>query len=295
MTMKAVSVTHVHLLAVINSELSRWQDGATVRLLDIGCGDGRLLAYLGEELVRLRPNLRLEFYGVDVRDHGVQAAGFMERTVAFLATAQPDRPWQERVLSMADGEAWPFPQDFFHVAVSNQVGEHVRDHAHFFGEVRRTLVRGGFSAHLFPLRHYILEGHLLLPFVHRIRNTDLLRAFIRTCSRLGLGKFPRFQKTGVRLEDFTERHADYMHYFTNYLTQNDVMAEAKRQRLRVSFRYTQGFYTNKLRTMAGLRPVVQYRLNRSAVLDWAATLLLRYVSSVTVFLENDETYTREHA
>jgi SAM-dependent methyltransferase len=291
--MKAVSVTHVHLLAVINTELSRWPDGATVRLLDIGCGDGRLLAYLGEELVQLRPNLCLELYGVDVRDHGVQAAGFMERTVAFLAVAQPHRPWNERVLSVADGEAWPFPQDFFHVSVSNQVGEHVLDHAHFFGEVRRTLVRGGISAHLFPLRHYILEGHLLLPFVHRIRNIDLLRAFIRTCSRLGLGKFPRFQKSdGVRLEDFTERHADYMHYFTNYLTQKDVMAEAKRQRLRVSFRYTQGFYTNKLRTMAGLRPVLQYRRNRSAVLDWAATLLLRYVSSVTVFLENDETYTR---
>ena len=41
------------------------------------------------------------------------------------------------------------------------------------------------------------------------------------------------------------------------------------------------------------RPVVlQYRRVRSAMTDWLATFLLRYVSSVTLFLQKEETYTR---
>jgi SAM-dependent methyltransferase len=220
----------------------------------------------------------------------------MDRTIALLADEHPGCDWRDRIVSIADGGAWPFPADFFHCVFSNQVFEHVRNHAFLLGEIRRTLRPDGVSAHLFPLRHYVYEGHLHLPFVHRIRNTDMSRAYIRACSRLGLGKFPGFHKaSGISLEDFTERHADYLHYFTNYLTQTEVVTLAKRQRLRVSFRYTQGFYVNKVRALAGLEPALTYRRRRSALCDWISTLLLRYVSSVTLFLEKDETYSAARA
>ena len=287
------SVTHLHLLAVINSELSRWPADVPIRILDVGCGDGRLIAYLVHELARLRPQLAVEAYGFDVHDHGVQARGFLDRTLAFLKTACPACPWEERIASIADGEAWPYASESFNIIVSNQVLEHVRDHAFLLREVRRTLVERGISAHLFPLRHYVFEGHLRLPLVHRIRNTDLMRAFIRACSRAGLGKFREHQQTfGSTLEEFSWRHADYMHYFTNYLSQTEIMKLAKQERLRVSFRYTSGFYSNKLRTVIGLPAVLTYSQDRSATLDWIAAAALRYVSSVTLFLEKHETYTR---
>jgi SAM-dependent methyltransferase len=287
------SVTHVHLLAVINSELSRWPAGAPVRILDVGCGDGRLLAYLVTELARLRPGIAVEAYGFDVGDHGVQARGFLERTILLLKAQCPGYPWDERIVSIADGEAWPYANESFHFVISNQVLEHVRDHAFLMREVRRTLLDRGISVHLFPLRHYLLEGHLQLPLVHRIRNTDLMRAYITACSRAGLGKFRTHQRTfGSTLEEFSSRHADYMHYFTNYLSQTEVMRLAKRERLRVSFRYTFGFYTNKCRMLVGLPAMLTYSRDRSAGLDWIAVALLRYVSSVTLFLEKDETYTR---
>jgi len=83
-----------------------------------------------------------------------------------------------------------------------------------------------------------------------------------------------------------------MHYFTNYLTQTEIMKLAKQERLRVSFRYTSGFYSNKVRTVIGLPAVLRYSQDRSATLDWIAAAALRYVSSVTLFLEKHETYTR---
>ncbi len=291
--MKPTSITHLHLLAVINSELQCWPGEGALRILDIGCGNGRLLAYLAHELSRLRPSIQVEFFGLDVHDHGVQAHGFFDRTLADLAAACPEHPWKERLLLIADGDAWPFPDDHFHFAISNQVLEHVRDHRAFFRELRRTLIEGGVSAHLFPLRHYLFEGHLYLPLVHRIRNTDLLRAYIRTCSRLGLGKYPTHRREfGTPLEDFVDRHADYMQFFTNYLSQTEILRLAKGERFRASFRYTQGFYINKLRAMLGRAPVLQYRRARPVLIDWVSAFLLRYASSVTLFLQKKETYTR---
>jgi SAM-dependent methyltransferase len=289
---KPTSITHLHLLAVINSELPSWRGESPLRILDVGCGNGRLLAYLAHELGRLHPAIPIELYGVDVHDHGVQAHGFLDRTLEDLAAACPEYPWKERLFLTADGDAWPFPDEYFHVAISNQVLEHVRNHRVFLRELRRTLIEGGVSAHLFPLRHYLFEGHLHLPLVHRIRNTDLLRAYIRACSRLGLGKYPTHRRQfGTTLDEYVERHADYMQYFTNYVSQTEILRLAKLERFRVSFRYTQGFYTNKLRAMLGRPAVLQYRRARPVMIDWLATFVLRYVSSVTLFLQKDETYT----
>jgi SAM-dependent methyltransferase len=237
--------------------------------------------------------MSFELYGVDVGDHGVQAAGFLERALTSLTAEHPGPSWQDRIRLIADGEPWPHPRNFFHLVISNQVLEHVRNHALFLREVRRTLVEGGVSAHLFPLQHHVFEAHLHLPLVHRIRNSDLMRAFIRGCSRIGLGKFRHHRRAfGTTLNEFVERHADYVHYFTNYLSQAEIMRLAKHERLRVSFRYTQGFYANKIRRLIGLPAVLAYRRKRSATADWLATLVLRYVSSVTLFLEKEETYTR---
>jgi SAM-dependent methyltransferase len=290
---KPTSITHLHLLAVINSELPLAPSENAVRILDIGCGNGRLLEYFAHELARLHASVPIELHGIDVHDHGVQAQGFFDRAVEHLTSVCPDHPWKERLHLIADGDAWPFPDGYFHFAVSNQVLEHVRDHAAFLRELRRTLSEGGVSAHLFPLRHYIFEGHLHLPLVHRFRNTDLLRAYIRACSRLGLGKYPAHRREfGTTLDEFVERHADYMQYFTNYLSQTEILRLAKHERFRASFRYSHGFYTNKLRAVLGLPSKLQYRRVRPVTFDWLSTFLLRYVSSVTLFLTKDETYTR---
>ncbi len=65
----------------------------------------------------------------------------------------------------------------------------------------------GFSVNVFPLRHVVVEPHLRLPLVHRVRNRDLLRRRIQFLSRIGMGMYDHTQES---LEAFARRHAGYL-------------------------------------------------------------------------------------
>lgn len=289
--MRPISITHQHLLSVIHAERERFANSTLVRILEVGCGSGDLMIYLAGELPRLDPGVNFEVWGFDVIDHGVQERGFLRSTVAALERAHPGIPWKERVAGIASDAQWPYPPDFFDVIVSNQVLEHVRDHDLVLREISRTLKVSGFSAHLFPLSHYVYEGHLNLPLAHRIAHFDLLRTYIRVCSRLGLGKYrSHHERLGTTLNEFVESHADYMLLWTNYLSQTELLRLTKRHGLRATFAYTKDFYLSKSRSMIGMKPYPYRRA--SAVLEYFAFALLKYVSSVTLFMEKKNTYKR---
>lgn len=289
----AKSIAHEHILSIVHTESQRFDNDTLVRILDAGCGDGRLIAHLIENLPILNKSVTFEVYGFDVIDHGVQSVGFFKKTSDELLSKFASIPWQDRLVCISAGAPWPYPNEFFDIIVSNQVGEHVEDHNLFFSEIYRILKKGGFSVHLFPLKHYVWEGHLYLPFVHRIMNYDLLLTYIRLLSRVGLGKYKIHKKiNGVDLNTYTERHADYMHYFTNYLSYNELLRLTKKYKLRTSFKYTQEFYTKKLRSMLSLKNRYEYSKKRYGFIDWILVFILKYINCITVFLEKKERYTK---
>lgn len=286
----ARSITHEHMLGVVATELERRPSNATVRVLDVGCGDGALIEYLVRRLPAVAPGRTIEVHGFDVRDHGVQSDGFMDATLASLRAAQPGVPWDERITSIRQADPWPYDDECFDVVLSNQVLEHVHDHDRFFAEMRRVLRQGGYAAHLYPLKHYIWEGHLHLPLVHRIQHFELLRATIKGLSRMGLGTFGLHRREfGMDLDTYAEKHADYMLHYTNYQTYRDVLRLAKRHGLRPGFQYTKEFYVLKVRSLLGMQPRVQYR-QQSAFMEWLSVLACRYASSITLVLQKRETY-----
>lgn len=292
----AISVTHQHLLSVLYSELQDRTAGGKVRILDAGCGNGRLLSYLNSNLPLLLPGVEFELHGFDVNDHGVQAEGYFAHTIAQLTAEHPGIDWKQRLHVIPSAEAWPYEAGYFDVVISNQVLEHVHAPHIFFAETYRVLRRGAFSVHLFPLRHYIYEGHLLLPWVHRILDHDLLVAYIRALSWFGLGKYREHHKaTGVTRTDFSRAHADYMAFFTSYLSKREILQICRRAGLRASFRYTDRLYSSKLRQVLRMRPKFQYHRPSSAWMQWIKVMLLRYVGGVTLFLEKDEVYTGSQA
>lgn len=279
----AKSTTHLHLLSALNTELGHAPSGK-LRLLDVGCGGGDLLAYLVRSLPILHPSVELECFGFDVSDSGMLAGELSDDAVGQLSEVDPTVDWAERISIIRSTDGWPYPDEHFDVIVSNQVVEHVDDHERFFAELGRTLKEGGISLHLFPLQHCLWEWHVKVPVFHRLRNHDARTAYMKLMVQLRVKK-PAFTYPDESLDEYAAREADIMRDFTNYLSQRDVYRIGKRVKLRTSFRYTQEYYGQKVRSLTRRPPRFLYRRSRSAIRDFVAVLFLRYVAAVTLVLE----------
>jgi SAM-dependent methyltransferase len=290
----AESITHQHLLSVLNTEVEGVSITKPVRLLDVGCGDGLLIKYLTANFGVCNQGLKFEIYGLDVADHGVQADGYFEKTIENLEAEFPDTPWKDRLHVISTKDVWPFSDCFFDIILSNQVVEHVSDQDLFFSEIGRTLVTGGFSVHLFHLKNSFYESHLKLPLVHRFSNHDFMEKYIKTLSKIGWGKYKHHNSTSpTSVTEFAERHADYIFFFTNYLSYSEVLTLCKKHYLPASFRYTQEYYFSKIRSIIKGSPKYKLTKNRSGIVDWFAIFVLKYVSSVTLVLHKGERYTQQ--
>lgn len=285
------SITHLHLLSVLVTEIVKKNlSHRRFRILDAGCGNGHFSSFMHLNLSALFPEMEFEIYGYDVADHGVQAKDFFSKTLAWCEHQCPNVRWEERLKLITHDQSWPFESSFFDFVISNQVLEHVWDHQFFFSEHSRVLKKGGSGAHLFPLKHYIYEGHLLIPFVHRISDWNLLKTYIKFTSKIGLGKY---QKGQVSLDEFSERHADYMTFYTNYLSYSELMAVIKQAQLRPSLKYTADFYKHKLRQI--FKREVRINLGghtRSGLIYSLTNHSLKYVSGITLLVEKLNTYNR---
>jgi len=286
---KPESITHLHLLAIVLTELGRFEREPVIRILDLGCGNGHLMGYLHEMLTSRYPEKRFEIWGHDVEEYNGHGPDLLATTLAHLHQHHPDVPWEGFVRVISATGPWPYPDGFFQVILTNQVMEHVEEPGRIFAEIQRVLCEGGFSAHLFPFTTHIQEGHLSLPWVHRIQNFELLMGYIRFMSRLGFGLYRR-RRERYSLEEYTEKYADFLRLCTHYMPARRAFALAKEHHLRISFPYTQNYYFQKLRSLLALAPRYRYRLRRRPILDWLAYSTLKYMNCITMFLEKKDAY-----
>ncbi|MFF4348676.1 methyltransferase domain-containing protein [Streptomyces sp. NPDC001530] len=279
-SLKPTSLTHQHLLAAVKTELSCRANRDPVRLLDVGCGEGGLITFLQSGLTGLSPEIPVEVHGFDVVDTLSERPRFPHSTVEQLTRSLPGVPWHERIRSVSQHEEWPYPDGFFDIVVSNQVLEHVVRLPPFMAQLSRVLAPGGCSMHVFPLRNALCDGHVLMPLIHRVRGYEQRAAMARMWRRLGVGN----NRTGDMAET-AERISTYLHLGTTYRYFQEFVDEAKRAELKLSYRYTQELYQQKLAAALGHRSLEIYRRSRRAVVDWLAFCTLRYASSVTLVLE----------
>jgi SAM-dependent methyltransferase len=283
----ASSVTHRHLLSVINTKLKELPaTNSTLRVLDIGCGNGLLLIYLQELLEKYHPALRVELYGFDVTDSKVQFDGFFRSTVEGLNQRRPDIHWESRLKIISSQDTWPYDDGFFDIAVSNQVGEHVSNHDWFFGQIHRVLRSDGFSIHLFPLKNYIVEGHMFLPFVHYFSQWNSKRVYIKIMSLLRIGRWKKMADK-VSVDNFAESFADFLTYYCNYLSKEELLKKCKAAGFRAGFEFTGDMYRAKLRDLLKLPPKFEYRRSNLSMLS---IHFYKWLASITLVLDKKDRY-----
>ena len=109
-------------------------------------------------------------------------------------------------------------------------------------------------------------------------------------SKIGIGAYQAGQGN---IDEFSERHADYMTFYTNYLTYSEVMSVVKQTQLRPSLKYTTDYYLHKLRQVVKRQALIDLgRHKRTGLLYLLANHSLKYVSSITLFVEKENVYSR---
>ena len=282
----ARSFTHKHLLTIINTILRQFPNNKTYRILDAGCGGCELISYLETFIPRFHFDLDVEIYGFDVLNSKVQFNDFNDKAFRMLSKRHGHINWKNRLSMISSNDPWPFDDEKFDIIVSNQVVEHIGDHYFFFSQNWRVLKDKGFSVHLFPVKNYIIEGHLHLPFVHRIKQWSLLYRFIKTLSILRFGRWKAI-KNHCNLDDYSKSYADFLTNYCNYTTIGDLVSLGKKCGFRTGFKFTGNFYLGKLKDIFRIKHQFFYKKENP---HYFSVHFYKYIQCITLFLEKNDAY-----
>lgn len=287
------SVVYQHLCAVVETTLRQRSDSVSsaIRIVDMGCGSGRLISLLHSRLRQQFPKTAFEIFGFDVIESKVQRLAFLDECLENLNATDATVDWKNRISLISASDPWPFDDESVDFVLSNQVLEHVNDHRKVFFEISRVMKPTGLSAHIFPLKSCFMELHVKLPFAHWIRPDGLLTSYIKNCSRLGLGTWKRYchLPASVSLDEFAQMNRDFLAFETNYIDEKEIAAICKESKLRPSYEFTEDLYFNKMRSIFS-RPLV-YRLQPScSVMAILRFKLLKRVSGITLTLSKHNSY-----
>lgn len=297
----STSLTHEHILSVINTELKANARGDVIHILDAGCGSGLMLKYLYQNLKILWPKKTFHFCGFDVGDHATQSEGFFDNALNNLNEVAPDYDWSHSLHLIRQSDSWPFKDHQFDFIVSNQVLEHVFTGDHFFSELHRCLKDDGFSTHLFPVRECIYDGHVFMPWVHRFESKPNLAKFMFATSLFGIGSYWHFLRDSQQkfsfssLNQWSQNNASYIVDSCHYMPLKQIRSLSSRNGFEIDYNHTSEFYIRKFNQIANRESSFEYT-PRGTKLDRLSFPFLKKINCITLNLRPCESpLLREHS
>lgn len=176
--------------------------GEPLRALDYGCG--------AAQVVRALRDKGVDAYGADVFYEGGSLLPAVERDPLF----------QAGVIRHMTSDRTEFPDAFFDVVFSNQVLEHVVALEPVVAEMARVLKPGGVVLSLFPDRAVWREGHIGIPFSHRLSPGPFRLSYARALRSAGLGYH---KDTAPSAQAWAEKWLDWIDKWTYYRTYAHIM------------------------------------------------------------------------
>lgn len=125
-------------------DLCKLDHKSNIKLLDFGCGKGRLVEAFVEQ--------GYDAYGCDIKEHW---------------NANPKHDAERFKMISLLPYTIPYVDNNFDVVVSTSVLEHAQNKEDIFKEIHRVLKPGGYALHLFPSKWYLpYETHIYVPLAN---------------------------------------------------------------------------------------------------------------------------------
>lgn len=130
------------------------------RLLDFGCGEGRLVYEYRD--------MGYEAYGFDILPTAKLRDEHDQEFFLYSLTGQP--PYAPDYSVDPRSYRIPAEDNSFDFVFSISTLEHILDYDTAFLELARVTRRGGIGIHVFPARYMRIEHHMNIPYGGRIQN-----------------------------------------------------------------------------------------------------------------------------
>ncbi len=171
------------------------------RILDFGCGEGKLLAYFEHH--------GYEAFGVDKFYDG---GNYREQIKSKLGSS----------IFELEGDSIPFPSAHFDLVISTQVFEHVSDLQPALGEIWRVLKDNGTFIAVFPTREILREPHIGILLAHRMAHLPKLRKALTSIAyATGFG----FQRSKYPRKEWVNESLKWIDNWTHYRPVEELLTE----------------------------------------------------------------------
>jgi SAM-dependent methyltransferase len=178
------------------------------QILDFGCGVGAMVAEYR--------NAGYDAYGCDLQ---VRTTWESRRVMVAPGNLTPINQADHAFLRQIDAENYrlPFADACFDFVFSDQVLEHVQNHARAFAEMKRVMKPGAISLHIFPAKLKPTEGHVFVPLGGNFQNRYWLTLW-------ALLRVRNSFQTGKGFREVAELNFKYLSGRTNYLSKPEITA-----------------------------------------------------------------------